>query len=374
MADKLPLILNMTSTFHVRLLRQLASGLQTHQVNNTDHLRYPASTRSRIIDGLLGWLASARLFRHTAAISQVVDQHIATMEPHMDGFAWLYERLADETSRQTLIEVLAFRLLGSRHIRISAVHEAFWKAVPVVCTEAVEKRHTQSVSMLDGWLDDFDLKHHGYPVRLRAHRLNVMNTFLLEQYRFKAPGVNVGVKPEDVVIDGGGCWGDTALYFADQVGEKGKVHVFEFSPANLTLLNRNLGENPVLRDRIQVHQAALWDNSTDTLDFDEAGPGTTLGSGGLHARTRSIDEWAATEKVPKIDFIKMDIEGAEGKALSGARETIHSQGPRLAVALYHALEDFIKLPQLIDEIAPGYRFHLGHYTIHHEETMLFATR
>jgi FkbM family methyltransferase len=228
--------------------------------------------------------------------------------------------------------------------------------------------------MLDGWLDDFDLKHHGYPVRLRAHRLNVMNTFLLEQYRFKAPGVNVGVKPEDVVIDGGGCWGDTALYFADQVGEKGKVHVFEFSPANLTLLNRNLGENPVLRDRIQVHQAALWDNSTDTLDFDEAGPGTTLGSGGLHARTRSIDEWAATEKVPKIDFIKMDIEGAEGKALSGARETIHSQGPRLAVALYHALEDFIKLPQLIDEIAPGYRFHLGHYTIHHEETMLFATR
>jgi hypothetical protein len=33
-----------------------------------------------------------------------------------------------------------------------------------------------------------------------------------------------------------------------------------------------------------------------------------------------------------------------------------------------------KLPQLIGEMAPGYRFHLGHYTIHHEETMLFATR
>jgi len=45
----------------------------------------------------------------------------------------------------------------------------------------------------------------------------------------------------------------------------------------------------------------------------------------------------------------------------------------VAVALYHALEDFIKLPRLIDELAPGYRFHLGHYTIYAEETILFAT-
>lgn len=364
----------MISNFYARLLSQLTSGLQTHQANNKDHLRHPVTARIRFIDGLLGILAQAKLFRHSSAISQTVEKHIAAMEPHFEGLAWLYERLADETSRQTLIEVLAFRLLGSRHIRISAVHDAFWKSVPVVCAHAVKKRHTQSVNLLDGWLDDFDLKNHGYPVRLRAHRLNVMNTFLLEQYRFKATGLNVGVKPGDVVIDGGGCWGDTALYFADQVGEHGKVHVFEFSPANLTLMDRNLGENPALCGRIQIHQAAIWDNSTDQLTFDEAGPGTTLGTGGLHARTRAIDEWATTEKVSKIDFIKMDIEGAEGKALSGARETIKTHRPTLAVALYHALEDFTNLPKMIDEMAPGYRFHLGHYTIHNEETILFAIR
>ncbi len=72
--------------------------------------------------------------------------------------------------------------------------------------------------------------------------------------------------------------------------------VLEFSPANLRLLNRNLGENPALSDRIQIYQATLWDNSTDTMDFNEAGPGTTVGTGGLRARTRSIDKRAETQK------------------------------------------------------------------------------
>lgn len=364
----------MADSFQARLLRAVTQGLQSQQVANVDYLRFPRSIRQRAIEFLLGRLGSVDLIRHSRGTKRMLEQRLEEMEPHLEGLAWLFDRLADDHSRQTLIEVLAYRLLGSHHIRISAVHEAFWKAVPVVCQSAVEKRKVQPVAILDGWLDDFDLTHHGYPVRLRAHRLNVLNTFLLEQYRFHVAGVEVRTQPGDVVVDGGGCWGDTALYFAHKTGASGQVHVFEFSPTNLTLLNRNLGENPALRDRIQVHQAALWDNSTDTLDFDEAGPGTTLGTGGLHARTRSIDEWAATEKVPKIDFIKMDIEGAEGKALSGARETIRSQRPTLAVALYHALEDFIKLPQLIDDMTPGYRFHLGHYTIHHEETMLFATR
>jgi len=359
-------------SFQNHLFRHIASGLQSYQEKNTDYLRFPPSGRQRLVDRLLRYAARINWFRHRPSHRAVIDQHLANIEPHLDGLAWLYGRLADDESRQTLIEVLAYRLLGSRHIRINSVHEAFWKAVPIVSDQAVVKHHTHPIAALDGWLDDFDLTAHGYPVQLRAHRLNVMHTFLLEQYRFKSSSTTVGVQAGDVVIDGGGCWGDTALYFTDQVGPQGKVHVFEFSPANLALLNHNLSQNPSLKERIQLHQAALWNNSTDTLSFDEAGPSTRLGSGTCHAQTRSIDEWATTENIPKINFIKMDIEGAEAHALNGARATIKSQRPTLAIALYHALEDFVHLPQLIDSIAPGYRFHLGHYTIHQEETMLFA--
>jgi FkbM family methyltransferase len=367
-------LISFMPSFHNHLVRQIAAGLQSYQENNTDYLRFPTSGRQRLIDRLLRCAARFDWFRHTPSHRAVVDLHLADIEPHLEGLAWLYGRLADDQSRQTLIEVLAYRLLGSRHIRINSVHEAFWRAVPIVCDKAVVKHRTHTIGTLDGWLDDFDLSAHGYQVRLSAHRLNIMHTFLLEQYRFLSPTAKVGVKPGDVVIDGGGCWGDTALYFADQVGPQGKVHVFEFSPANLALLHHNTAHNPELKERIHLHEAALWSNSTDTLCFDEAGPGTRIGAGSCHAQTCAIDDWVVTENISHIHFIKMDIEGAEGKALNGARSTIQSQHPTLAIALYHALDDFIHLPQLIDEIAPGYHFHLGHYTIHQEETILFATR
>lgn len=364
----------MSSHFHARLLRQVAIGLQSHQSNNFDYLRYPLPMRQRSATHFLEGFARAKLYRHTRAVSSMVDQRMAEMEPHFEGLAWFYQRLADEKSKQTLVEVLAYRLLGPRHIRISAVQEAFWKAVPLVSGDMVVKKRSQKVGMLDGWLDDFELTNYGYPVRLRAHRLNVLNTFLLEQYRFVAPGIEVEAKPGDVVVDGGGCWGDTALYFAQKVGATGQVHVFEFSPENIELMQFNLSKNPELAPRIHLQQAAVWNRSDETLRFAEAGPGTSLGAGGLKAGTLSIDDWATRENIVKVDFIKLDIEGAEAQALEGASRVIQQHRPTLAVALYHDLADFTKLPQQIDAINLGYRFYLGHYTIHSEETILFAVK
>jgi FkbM family methyltransferase len=215
-------------------------------------------------------------------------------------------------------------------------------------------------------------------VHLRAHKLNALNTFLLEQYRFTAEGVPVvQVEPGDVVIDGGGCWGDTALYFAGKAGASGQVHVFEFSEENLDTLRANLDANPALKFRVQVHQEALWDVSGQRLSFAENGPATTLSeaaTAGASASTRTIDDWARITGADRVDYIKLDVEGAEARCLRGAEQTIRRHRPKLAVALYHALTDFTELPRLIDRMAPDYRFHLGHYTIHEEETILFATR
>ena len=50
----------------------------------------------------------------------------------------------------------------------------------------------------------------------------------------------------DYVIDAGGCYGDTALYFANEVGAKGKVFTYEFIPSNLTFLDKNISLNQLL--------------------------------------------------------------------------------------------------------------------------------
>jgi hypothetical protein len=85
-----------------------------------------------------------------------------------------------------------------------------------------------------------------------------------------------------------------------------------------------------------------------------------------------IDDVVGTPEFPKVDFIKMDIEGAEQQALRGAEECIRRFKPKLAITVYHSLEDFWEIPRWIDGLGLGYKFYLRHFTIHSEETVLFA--
>lgn len=60
----------------------------------------------------------------------------------------------------------------------------------------------------------------------------------------------------------------------------------------------------------------------------------------------------------KIDYIKMDVEGAEKEAILGSRTLINKYKPRLAICLYHKPEDLWELPLLIKQIEPSYDFYL----------------
>lgn len=86
-------------------------------------------------------------------------------------------------------------------------------------------------------------------------------------------------------------------------------------------------------------------------------------------RLQTIDEIV---KSRKVTFIKMDIEGAELKALYGAANTIKTWHPKLAVCVYHKPEDLITIPQYIKSIYPMYRLYLRSYSPSGVETVLYA--
>ena len=69
----------------------------------------------------------------------------------------------------------------------------------------------------------------------------------------------------------------------------------------------------------------------------------------------------------------MDIEGAELNALKGAEETIRAFRPKLAISAYDKDNDLFDLADYLNSLAIGYRFYLDHFTIFHEETILFAS-
>ena len=165
------------------------------------------------------------------------------------------------------------------------------------------------------------------------------------------------------------------MHFASSVGERGHVHSFEFVDSNLFVFNKNLELNPHLKERITGVKHALLDKSGVELNFIDKGPSTSVDSGqakGNPAKTITIDDYVNINKLPKIDYIKMDIEGAEVQALAGAQATIKQFKPKLAICAYHKANDLFMIPQTIKSILPGYRFYLDHYSIHREETVLYA--
>ena len=74
-----------------------------------------------------------------------------------------------------------------------------------------------------------------------------------------------------------------------------------------------------------------------------------------------------------INYIKMDIEGAEIQAIEGLRKTIYAQTPHLAISVYHKPTDLWEIPFKINRLAPAaYSFFLrvyGHQTF---DTVLYC--
>jgi FkbM family methyltransferase len=285
--------------------------------------------------------------------------------------------LADPLSRDRFVDVLLLRTLGERHVRLPLDYRRY-----AACDRSIQasivRKNTVSLAGYIHPLDKhtplalhcYELAGRSGPIRLHANGFTVRNTFCLEQYVFD----DIRAQPGDAVIDGGGCWGDTALFFADRVGENGAVHSFEFHADNISVFEKNLALNPVLKPRVKIVPFALWQTSGERLNITGAGAvaavdGSLVGSGG--AQTKSIDDYIR-EIGGSVNFIKLDIEGAELNALQGAEQTIRAFRPKLAVCLYHSLSDFIRIPLYLDRLQLDYRFHVGHMTSNHEETVLFA--
>ena len=147
------------------------------------------------------------------------------------------------------------------------------------------------------------------------------------------------VRDGEVVIDAGAFNGHLSLYFASQVGDRGLVIAIEPDQGNLRQVRANLELNPNLRN-VRLVEAILWDR-LDTVEFCEQGTGASsafwMPEGEVRAQkeTTTLDNVVSDLNLSRLDFIKMDIEGAEIKALAGAQKTIEKFRPDFAIGSYH---------------------------------------
>ncbi|MDP9171847.1 MAG: FkbM family methyltransferase [Acidobacteriota bacterium] len=343
------------SEFAMRLASELVSGCSRYESDNVDEIRFPGRSWADRVKNQLNELAGRfGLFR-----VPLVDREIFGFA----GLSGLYDLLEDEASKELLIRILAFRVLGDRHVRLPLNTPHYW-ALRRSVAKYIEDRGTIKGDSFLRDLHRFNIRG----VRLNAHPLNILNTFLLEQYR--CARASVGVKPGDIVIDCGGCWGDTALEFALTAGH---VYCFECMPSNIAIFKKNLELNPALASKITLVGKALSGRSGEKLSFLDSGAGSRSSEGGsVEVETITIDDFVSENGIGRVDLIKMDIEGSEPVALAGARGTLLRSRPDLAISLYHDIEHFVSIPAWLDGLNAGYRFYLDHFTIHLEETVLFC--
>lgn len=288
---------------------------------------------------------------------------------------YTWERI-DNNSKELLISLIAYRLLGYKKVKLPLNNQAYWESIEKAKT-LKDPNDTYDPHFLHFKLEKFDLNTIGYNIKLYYNDIATVVDFILEQYSYKQGNTIVQAEKGDCVLDVGGCWGDTALYFAHKVGAKGKVFSFEFIPNNIKLHNINTSFNPDLRKIIHLITNPVSDKSNETIYYKDNGPSSVIRLNPFteqtgSVKTISIDDFIENNNIEKVDFIKMDIEGAEPVALQGAIRTIKKFKPKLAIAIYHSLEDLTNIPKWILELNLDYEIFIGHYTIHSEETVCFA--
>jgi FkbM family methyltransferase len=202
---------------------------------------------------------------------------------------------------------------------------------------------------------------------LTNFRLN-RDICFLKSFKFNLKGqyFEEFIKLSDNVsfIDGGGFDGSSSLEFIKLHPNYKKIYYFEPSSKSMEQSKFNLS----MECKVEYYQKGLWSSET-ILHFDNSrGSASSFSNTGTESiQTITIDNIVEDA----VDFIKLDIEGAETEALIGAKNVISKFKPKLAICVYHKQNHFLEIPQLVLNLNPNYQVILRHYTQGVFETVMY---
>lgn len=140
------------------------------------------------------------------------------------------------------------------------------------------------------------------------------------------------LRPGGWFVDGGANIGYFTMLAGRMVGPEGKVDAFEPDPGNRVRLESHLAQNPLTN--VRVHPMAVWDRSetismthptTDDFNHGMSGGYVDPNVAGERYDVRGVRLDERIEGIP--DLVKLDVEGAEFRAVKGMSTWLTSQKP-----------------------------------------------
>lgn len=162
-------------------------------------------------------------------------------------------------------------------------------------------------------------------------------------------------------VDAGAYVGDTLPQIIKNFPDFEKIYCIEPNDLHLSIAKRDFGENKKIvfipcglgKEKVIYSNNPIVQNNCDHNYQAE--------------NMNSIDNLIKN----RVDYIKMDIEGAEQNALLGAEKTIRKYHPILAICIYHQAQDWYKVPQIVLNIREDYNIYLRHYMEGIYETVMY---
>jgi FkbM family methyltransferase len=194
-----------------------------------------------------------------------------------------------------------------------------------------------------------------------VHGDNALQFLIYEQLKDIYEPSGHEIRKGDIVLD---CGANIGIFTRTALSRGASLVVaIEPSPQTLNALRRNF-DTEIREGRVVVYPKGVWDHNAEMeLSVDEAfqaRDSLVLPQGGPVPKIRvpltTIDALVAELKLPHVDFIKMDIEGAEKQAIKGAANTIKRFRPRMSLSSEHLEDDFTAIPALVHSIEPNYTY------------------
>lgn len=199
------------------------------------------------------------------------------------------------------------------------------------------------------------------------------NKYFYDIYRDKQyfPSDIVKLHKEEVFVDAGAFTGDTIKQFIQQVNNEYKK-IYALEPNDICF--RELDKLKLCYPKINIIYEGAYNikgtygfNNSDDISQSSA----CLSNDDKNLSKVKVDLIDNIVKEP-ITFLKMDIEGAEMMALEGAKNCIIRSRPKLAICVYHKLEDIVKIPRFIMNLGIDYKYYLRHHSYYTGETVFYA--
>ncbi|MCL1928738.1 MAG: FkbM family methyltransferase [Treponema sp.] len=365
--------------FYNSLIDKILKNIVNQYDENYDFYRFGAKREKVKILSKIKKLVKKIL--HIKEIQLTTDQYRCSFNsllPYLNGIEKLYNLLENERSKELLVELIAYRVLGYKKCKLPLNTPEYWNGI-----KSLEKYKIPSDYIkipYPGFENDRLYKHNlldlNIPISIFYNTKGIYNHLKVKQYEYIDENIKIKINAEDIVLDCGACYGDTALFFANDLNEKGHVYSFEFIPRNIDIFKKNIELNANLNDKITLIPYPLDEFNNRELHFLDSGSGSRVitepDTNSDVVTTINIDTFFEDYNLKKVDFIKMDIEGSELSALKGARKTIERFRPKLAISIYHSLDDTVNISEHLNSLGLNYKFYLKHGSIHCEETVLLA--